>query len=231
MVFIFTFGNSEVNKLSKKNINNWLTYYYLDPQPELTMDAIKTFSNQKVLSRKNSLAPLSSFLSSIFEQNPDLVKTNIDELIKYSEAERKVFILAIYYSDMNNKFKFIEKLSQTEKEKLMLERMNTAKFIKIIDMDAISPTILDQHWAGFMASGNKVHIFRIIQALEFIDSKNGSHVITGNAARWSLISNSVQHKKVLEICKSTLKEVPKYIKKHLEEIISSVELKLKDSKI
>ncbi len=228
IVLLFTFVNAETKELSEKNINNWFTYYYLNPKPELTMDVIKIFSKQGVLTRKNSLATFSSFLSTVFEKNPKLVYSNIDTLEKYSEPERKVFILAIYYSDIDNKFKFIKKLSKTEKEKSMLKRMRTIKFIKTINMDVISPITLDRHWAGFMASGNEVHIFRIIQALEYTNSKIGKEIMTGNAAKWSLISNATQHKKVLEICKNTLEEVPEYLKTILREVILSAEKKLKE---
>ena len=228
IVFLFTLGNSEIKILSKKNINKWLTYYYLNPQPKFTMDAIKIFSEQKALLRQKSLAPIGAFLSRVFEKNPDLVNNYINEFTRYSEQERKVFIFAIYYSNIHDKFYYIEKLSKTEKEKLMLQRMKTMKFMKIVDMNVISPITLDQHWGGFMASGDEVHIYRIIQALEYVDSKDGRKIMTGSAAKWSLISNAVQHKKVLEICKNAQKEVPDYLKKILNDVVSSAEEKLKN---
>ncbi len=227
ILLLFTFANSMAINLTEKNINSWFMNYYSNPEPDLIMYAINIFHKNGNLARENALAPIGSFLSVIFEDNPEKVTNWVNKLAKeenvFSESERKIFIFALYYSNVKNKYSLINKFVQTENEKKFVNNIKQLPFMKIVDMRVISPITLDEHWGAFAASGNEKHIEKIIMALSLLDSSNKKDIITGKAATWSLTSNAYHHKKVLDICRHSLKTVPKTVRERLRKIIDNVE--------
>lgn len=225
---VVSFANCEVKNFSQKEVAEWLTYYYVNPQPELTLDMIKSMSKQGILSRKKSLPVLSSFFSEIFKSNLEKVEDWIMRLSHYNGQERKVFMIALYYSDIDDKYKFINKLVKTENGKRLLKKMKSLKFVRIVDMKGVSPAILDQHWAAFFASGDERHIEKVLEVLPYSKPKNKSINLTGMSAKWSLTSNAVNHPRVLKFCRKKLKMVQGDIKEILNEVILAAEKKLKE---
>lgn len=211
----------------KIDIGKWFTNYYLKPQPDKFEIVINELSEKRLLGRKNSLANLSSFFSVLIENNEGKIDDWVNVLINLEEKERKVFIIALYYSNIKDKYEYIKKLVKTEKEEKLFKNIKALNFMKIKDMNIISAITLDQHWGAFLASGNETHLYKIMSILPWINGK-GKKLIVGNAARWSLKSNAKQHKRVLEVCKFVIdgkQKSTKEVKNILIEIVKELETK------
>ncbi|WP_072680082.1 hypothetical protein [Arcobacter sp. LA11] len=213
-----------VSANEKTDIDKWLTYYYLQPEPNKFEIVVKELSSIGFLERKKSLAPMGGFFSVIFRGNKNKVDKWIDFLVNLKENERKIFIMALYYSDIKDKYEHIKKLVKTEKEKKLLFGIKKLKFINLIDMDVISAKTLDIHWGAFMASGDERHIYKIIDSLSFggIKGKKPTNIlIIEETAKWSLSSNAKQHKKVLDICKYFI-DNPQYTTDDVNQILKNI---------
>jgi hypothetical protein len=85
-----------------------------------------------------------------------------------------------------------------------------------------SPDVLDMLWVAFMASGDEKYVIQVISVLPYSTVKgNIPRLLVGGSARWSLTSNAIQHKRVLDICMSQLEKQPHEVKEILSEVISA----------
>ena len=82
--------------------------------------------------------------------------------------------------------------------------------------------VLDALWGQFFATGEVAPIKRITEALSLQKTlKNNKILSIVKSARWSLISNALQHKQVYTILQKLIKEEPKNI--YLIEVLKEVD--------
>jgi hypothetical protein len=90
--------------------------------------------------------------------------------------------------------------------------------------EPLSVAALDDYWAAFVATGDKVHVEKVISALPLVEVRGDvDRLMIGGAAKWSLSSNAYQHSRVLEICKAAAMVAEEPGKKLLNEIIAEAE--------
>lgn len=93
------------------------------------------------------------------------------------------------------------------------------------------PWVLDALWGNFMATGDDAPVARIISALPWINVRGDiARLSVGGAARWSLISNAIQHRRVLAVCRKELASQPKEVADVLREVIGEAEKDMKEGK-
>lgn len=94
---------------------------------------------------------------------------------------------------------------------------------------------LDYLWAEFSATGSEEPVRKIISVLDYQEPEKGRAITNKDmdalyifgAARWSLKSNAIQHRRVYEIIKEELKSAHGTIKERLERMINFPEVKQK----
>ncbi len=194
---------------STDELQRWLTYYYLKPQPELTVRSLPVLDAAMREGKKRSLADeasrggLRTFYAKVLEANDPVVR----------ELETSVQSLS-------------EEVSAFARE--ALRRCGSAECARVVgefepeDGEAEpSASTLDDSWAAFMATGETRYVDEVISALPLVEVRGDpDRLIIGGAARWSLASNAYQHEKVLAACEAALENVDASTKRLLEEIIS-----------
>ena len=91
--------------------------------------------------------------------------------------------------------------------------------------------MLDALWGNFMATGDNAPVVRIISALPWIHVRGDvPRLLVGGAARWSLISNAIQHQPVMAVCRRELASQPKEVEGVLREVIAEAERDMKVGK-
>lgn len=188
---------------SEEELMRWVTYYYKKPQPARIPEAVKYLNQVGALSNQNSIAPIFGFLSGVFSQNPQRVSDWINELTSIGEKELGTVVLGIWYADLpDSKARVYALLEKYPKLKSDFEYLYKGgpMAIEKIPLDQ-GPWVLDALWGKFMATGDVAPVERVISALPWVNVKgNIDRLMVGGSARWSLTSNAVQHKRVLEIC-------------------------------
>lgn len=82
-----------------------------------------------------------------------------------------------------------------------------------------------------MATGDDAPVLRIISALPWINTKGDiSKLMVGGAARCSLISNAIQHERVMAISRKALLSQPEEVRTVLAEVIANAEKDMRDGK-
>ena len=93
------------------------------------------------------------------------------------------------------------------------------------------PWVLDALWGYFMAAGDEAPVARIITALPWVNIRGDvPRLLVGGAARWPLISNAVQHDRVMAVCRKEVTTQSTEVKVVLTEVIASAEKDMKKGK-
>lgn len=211
-------------RASPEQIDEWATYYYLDPRPEDVAAALQTVSKQGLFENDGAQAPLSGFFAEVFRGNP----SRITEWVKpyVGVPGRHILYSALWMANSKEAKSALEVLARgagaEEAKQLRALISSTPPTMESMKID--SPAALDYLWGSFMATGSEVPVIRIIDQIKRVNAKgNVGEMLIGGAAQWSVSANARQHKKVLQIVKARAASADAETKGLLQEIISGAE--------
>ncbi len=215
---------------SQEDVTKWSTFYYLKPEPDRIPEFIEHIGQSEFFDNENTIAPIAGFLAGVFRKNPQQVDDWIDRLSSIKEARLGVVVLGLWYADLPDSQKrvyaILEKHPKLKQQFEYLYHGSPMPVEKIpLEQGA---WVLDTLWGNFMATGDKTPVVRIMSALPWFDVKGDvGRLVIGGAARWSLTSNAVQHKRVLQICETEIGNQPKEVAEKLREVIGNAKKELR----
>ncbi|MDT3778607.1 hypothetical protein PJI16_13655 [Nitrospira sp. MA-1] len=227
--FFFSYGPAEAEWQTKEEFTKWMTYYYLNPEPEKISSAIQYLSDQNILDDTKAFPPTFGFLSGIFNANENQVTQWMETFKTLPDSKYRVMVLSLWYANFTN--------SKTRVHGILQKRQTLTDDLNILfENNPMSVTeiplekgawVLDSLWGNFMATGNKEPVARIIEALPWFDVKGDwNRLMIGRAAAWSLTSNAIQHKKVIDICELERINQTQDIADKLDIIVTTARKKL-----
>jgi hypothetical protein len=214
---------------SQDEFSHWLTFYYENPEPNRIPDAVKYMSQSGVLDNNNAISPIFGFLSGVFRGNPKLIDQWLKELRNLNDKHMSVVVLGLWYSGLpDSKSRVSTLLDQYPKLKPEFSFINQGSPMTVEQIPLEQgPWVLDALWGKFMATGESTPVERIITTLPWLDIKGDTNrLLVGGSARWSLTSNAVQHKRVLEICEVVVKTQSGEVAAKLGEVIENAKKEL-----
>jgi len=138
-----------------------------------------------------------------------------------------VIIKAIAYSGLPEwKYllgKFVERMPA---RKVLIRKymFGNAKTLEKLPMSE-SPFVLDAWWGHYYATGAYEPARHIVEAVALADEKGNVEKLTaGSIAKWTLATNSMQDKPLLDFLRSEAAYQPKKIGIHLREVITAAEM-------
>lgn len=214
---------------SPQDLIQWMTYYYLHPQPDLLAPAV-LYADQTITPDHTSLlqqgqAPLTAFVSRVFAQNPDKIPGYIAQLGSLSSKGKKIVWSALWWSNTvqgkEQLSKMLLTLPQKDQDVVMAQMAQPAEPIE--RMEIRSPEVLDELWGAFSATGDDKYVTRLMTALPWVYNSDGDYnkLTIGGAAKWSLASNAQQHPRVMTVCMKARETQPQ-LRKVLDQIIGDV---------
>ena len=211
----------------------WVTYYYRSPEPSKVADALLFASTSGFFKDGKASPPFFGFLAGWFAQNWPLAESVVERLTALPPDDQPVLVLGLWYSATPDSkallAKYVSRMPAQEKLVAQLSR-TTQPQITDIPLEQ-GPWVLDALWGNFMATGSDAPIVRLLSALPWATVKGDiPRLLVGGSARWSLISNAVQHPRVLEICRAQLSRQPENVATPLAEVIREAESELRSAK-
>ena len=203
--------------------------YYLDPQPERFVELLKK-TGDKLLAPTGKDSDqgdlLAVMLAGILRAEPERINPILEDLAKSGPGPGRVLVRAVALAADANLERSLEEIRPTLHESIR-EECDRVKgglprpLESAIPMDAIpaGPAALDRCWYLWCASGDPAALRPIVGALRGLDSKKVPALLTGGAARWSLVSNCRQMPGVRECLERDLAEVPKELLPHLKVVL------------
>jgi len=209
---------------SRDQVEEWLTYYYQHPRPDLLVSAVRFMSKDGWLKKSGAAAPVVAFLSRVFVANPDKIKGWVTDLEDDSEDEKETVATALWMVDDDKAQEILRSMTKgvaaAFQEKVKSLRVNRPP--DLLHGEINTPQFLDALWGSFFATGDERYVQRLISALPMLETKGDvMTVLIGGAAKWSLTSNAFQHPKVMEVCEAELRRLPEDQKPELTNIIKS----------
>ncbi|MGA7827416.1 MAG: hypothetical protein WCA04_07145 [Geobacteraceae bacterium] len=209
--------------MSEAELIDFMVNYYLHPRPEKLPQAVQAMHKMGYLQKETAAAPISSFLSVIFQSNSAAIESTLADFSSYLPAEQQILLTALWLADSEQSKLSLQTLLVSQDNKAGDTNADFLKSAppKIDELPIESPEVLDMLWGAFMATGEEKYVIPIISVLPY-STINGDipRLLVGGSAKWSLTSNAIQHKRVLDICVSQLEKQPKEVKKILSDIIS-----------
>lgn len=201
-------------------LNQWSTYYYLCPRPDLTVRAVLFCEKSGILDRATAQAPMLALYSQIFASNPKQLTVWIKELSPLSAAHKRLIWQALWQTNTAESWKaaniFAEQFPANNRPPVLSQSSPKPEPFEKMQL---SPAVLDMLWSSFLITGDERFVERIISALaEFGDGKK-QHSMTAFTAQWSLISNARNHQRVMSICKAAGAKHPE-CKAQLDDVIA-----------
>lgn len=209
---------------STQDLVNWMTYYYMHPQPDLLVPAL-IYADSNGLVQKGE-APLTAFVSRVFALNPKRIPTWTAQLEALSAKSKPMLWSALWWSNTVEGKETLNKLATTlppKSQDFILAQMGKPAE-PIEQMEIKSPEVLDELWGAFSATGDEKYVTRLMTALPWTYDASGdfNKLSIGGVARWSLTSNALQHPKVLKLCVKARESQPE-LRKALDHVLAEVQ--------
>lgn len=223
------------NIQSKEDIATWMAYYYLKPQPELLVPAIR-FADQNQLFEGSAQAPFLAFIAMIMSQNSAKIPDWMSQLNTLKPENRQLLFTSVWWSRSKEGKEYLEAAAEKlpEKEKKEFLKNISTEPPPFEKMDISAPDVLDMLWAAFSATGDNKFVLRIMSTLPWVNTAQDDYtkMAIGSAAKWSLTSNAQQHPKVMELCllERDKSGADNNLKPYLTEIIDEAQTSLSTSK-
>ncbi len=217
---------------TQMDLENWTTYYYLYPQPDLTVKAIFFSEQVGFMDCPNAAAPLIGFFGQIFAANPGKLQAWVQDLKPLKQIHKNIIYTALWLANTNeSKTQAAILLKQLAPDMQASITKSTAKHVAVEHMEINSPAVLDMLWASFFATGDERYVKRIMSVLPWFGSSehNGAKTLIAGTAKWSLTCNARQHKRVLQICEKERNCQPA-LKNALNEVIAEATKPLEQNK-
>lgn len=214
-------------------LGRWITYYYSNPEPHRVAEAIHAASSQGFMKNGQKASPFIGFIAGVMSKNPSMAQSLAEQLTSLPEVDQPVLILGVWYSAYPEAKPLLARLTKfMPKHKEMIDHLLTNGRPSLLDLPLEQgPWVLDALWGNFMATGDDAPVARIISALPWVNVRGDvSRLLVGGAARWSLISNAIQHKPVMTACRKELASQPKEVADVLREVIAEAEKDMKEGK-
>lgn len=201
-------------------LEEWLTFYYLHPRPELTVSAWKHMAQDKIFSREDLRPGMVAFYSALFRREPSLSMKLVPEI--HDTDSRFVLATATWLTNADNAVDVIDALSKTARpdERSMLKDMTYRAPPDIATKPITSEWDIDALWGTFFATGEAKYVDRIASTLEWKSDPDPLHHSVAEAASRSLVSNGVGHPRVLIICEADMAKATNPQKDALAAVLS-----------
>lgn len=214
-------------------LGRWITYYYSKPEPHRVAEAIHAASAKGFMQNGKKAPPFIGFIAGVASKNPSIVPSLADQLSSLPVIDQPVLILGIWYSAYPETKPLLTSLKKSmPQHNEMIEYLLANGRPSLLELPLEQgPWVLDALWGYFMATGDDAPVARIITALPWVNIRGDvSRLRVGGAARWSLISNAIQHQPVMATCREELKSQPKQVADVLREVIAEAEKDMKEGK-
>ncbi|MCR6642491.1 MAG: hypothetical protein NVV82_26755 [Sporocytophaga sp.] len=211
-----------------EDYGSWMMNYYKNPEPHILFDAFKYGAHNKKIEKDGNQIMIISFFSSVLRKDTT-AQLAFYKKIGNTKDEDFIYIFGISLWQIHTTFslKLLDTFlnqSNTIKYQSGFNKIRAEGFLDIWTDPIRHPEHLDMLWADFFATGNEESVKKIISKLSDLNSNNQFDQVTAVSAKWSLISNSIQHQRVLEICMAVRESYDNKIEEALDKIIEEAKM-------
>lgn len=213
------------------DLSRWMNYYYLHPQPELTITAID-YIQKNNLATPDARNSLIAFFSQVMAHNPPRLAAWTEHFKSLNNVMKGILWTALWQANTPESKKQLAIFTNSLPADLKKATSKMPPPLPIEKMPINGPGALDRLWSCFCVTGDERYVKRIIEALpppntheaKQVSGNIANEMMLSGAAKWSLTSNAHQHKKVLAICMQVRQQAKdQALKKELTAVIEKAQ--------
>ena len=217
-------GAGAKERATPDQLEQWMAYYYLDPQPKEVASALEAVTAKGFFENDNVQAPFSGFFTEIFRANPDKVSGWVKPYVGI--PNRHILYSALWMANSKESRVALEQMAQgtAPEEAKKLRALASSPPPTVESMRIDSPASLDYMWGCFSASGSNQPVLRVINEMKLVHVKGDvGAMLIGGAAQWSVSANARQHERVLKIVKAKAETADPETKALLKTILAGID--------
>jgi hypothetical protein len=207
------------------DLNKWMTYYYLDPQPDEVEPALRAIKDQGLFENRDAQAPLTGFFAEIFKANPQRIDAWVHPLS--GSANSHVVYSALWIADNAQSRAALEHLAERAplNDAALIRSLLIRKPPDLASTAIDAAAALDYFWGRFMASGDEAPVLRVVDQVKPIKATDPlNSTLISMAAQWSVTANVKQHRRVREIVSARTLTSPSPASEMLVEILRQADI-------
>ena len=189
--------------------NQWLAFYFRDPQPARFVEEVRALGSTGAFSRESSKPPLITFLGRVMAQNPGKIEGWMKELDNLPQEQKDVLYAALWFSGTTEGKQSLEARG--------IKDYAGKKAPAILTMEIDSPVVINMLWAWYFATSDEAAVRRVVSAFDLSahegaaerfkssqktarDRRAAYQDIAFKAAQASLADNCGRYPEVLRLC-------------------------------
>ncbi len=204
----------------------WINGYRENPEPKRLPQAVAAMSRLGLLRDMDSAGLYVGFVAGVLGSNPALAEELVAKMFPRPPEEQGLIIKAIAYSGLEDwrglLVKFVERMPARRKQ------IDTQLYVKPETLETVAletgPAPIDALWGYHFATGSYQPVERIVAALAWAGDKSDAEKLTiGSMAKWTLASNAMRDKALLDWLREAGAGKSKEIVKELREVVVAAE--------
>ena len=211
---------------SAEAILNWINNYRDNRTPARLPIAVQAMSRLGLFRDMDAAGVYVGFIAGVLGDNPAQAGALVEKMFPIPPEEQTVIIRAIAFSGLADwkglLTKFVERMPA---RRSLIEKHLTDKAETLQNMPLeTGPAPVDTLWGFYFATGSTEPVLRIVSALPWsTDTRDMNKLTVGSMAKWTLASNAMREKPLLDLLRDQVETQPKDVQTPLREVISAAE--------
>lgn len=204
----------------------WINGYREAPEPKRLPQAVAAMSRLGLLRDMDGAGLYLGFAAGVLGANPEIAEALVTRMFPRPPEEQGLVIKAISYSGLADwrglLETFVERMPARRKE---IERQlyKDAETLETVKLET-GPAPIDALWGYHFATGSYQPLERIVSALQWAGDKSDAEKLTiGSMAKWTLASNAMRDKRLLDWLREAGAGRSKEIQVQLREVVVATE--------
>jgi len=207
------------------DFGEWVTYYYTNPQPGRLLVAIDYYAHSTLFANENGRIPLAQFAAEILRGDDAMTHALFEQAAEDGgEAYRAFALHVLWLVDTPATRELLDQAANSwgGGAAEVVAQMKSEPPVDLLKSGVSAATDLDRLWGLYLATGSEAPIEQVVSTLVWSEPTEDQLTIQ-RAAKWSLLSNALQHDPVREyiVRRSASAEAP--LRAHLEEVLSELQ--------
>jgi hypothetical protein len=208
---------------SQVEMTNWMMAYYSRPNPDKLGCALSYYADSTLYDDGGTRMPLVHFYAALAEKNPKLLNQVYDSVGPGSERAHLMGLHVFWMVNTDESRALLERARKAwtgEEVERAGTRMVDIRPMGILERPLDNPTVIDNLWAVFFATGDERPVRRIASAVHLVRDGSEEDKRVGEAARTSLIGGTTRHQRVRDVLSSMIAAQTGASRTELEEILA-----------
>lgn len=168
---------------SYADADQFLSYYYKKPQPDLLVPAIKAFEDHGDFKNYGALPPFCAFVSRIFAAHPERISAWVKELNSLSPSSKSnMLLVALEWTDnkeARDAASILERDGALLPDGLPAVNLDANKLDSEFQVTAASH--LDMLWGAFFATGDKRYLHKLIAVAPWSRTQDSANILASKS--------------------------------------------------